>query len=212
MCRAPANHSNESVKKLLKVGDVSHHISETTLITPHLYAYHQYTSVISSNVHANNVSQCHLQSHLPVRDTTHTLSDSGYMHFIIGNVTGEHLQRCHNLITVCKYDTAVGRILNTNAEEDFSCHICTLSDSVVPVGEIAVSTTICFYIILRGYFTQEMWATWGGAAVQGSLLIWSQRSLLLYLYNKMCETFHNWGIKITKRHFPWRRWLWPHVK
>lgn len=84
-----------------------------------------------------------------------TLCDSGYMHFIIGTVTGEHLQRCHNLITVCKYDTAVGGILNTNAEEDFLCHICTLSDSVVPVGEIAVSTTISFYIILRGYFTQE---------------------------------------------------------
>lgn len=166
-CRAPANHSNESVKKLLKVGDVSQRISETTVITPHgahLHACHQYTSAISSNVHAHNVSQCYLQSHLPVRDTTHTLSDSGYMHFIMGNVTGEHLQRCHNLITVCKYDTAVGRILNTNAEEDFSCHICTLSDSVAPVGKIAVSTTICFYIILRGYFTQEMWATWGGGS------------------------------------------------
>lgn len=114
-------------KKLLKVSDVSHRISATTLITPHgaqLYAYHQYTSVISSNVHAHNVSRCRLQSHFSVRDTTHTLSDSGYMPFIIGNVTREHLQRCHNLITVCKYDTAVGGILNTNAEEDFSCHIC----------------------------------------------------------------------------------------
>lgn len=57
---------------------------------------------------------------------------------------------------MCKYDTAVGRILNTNGEEDFSCHLCTLSVNVVPAGEIVVSTTICFYIILRGYFTQQM--------------------------------------------------------
>lgn len=104
----------------------------------------------------HNVSQCHLQSHLPVRNSTHTLSDVADMHFIIENVTGEHLQRCHNLITVCKYDTAVGGVLNTNGGGDFSCHLGTLSVNVVPVGEIAVSTTICFYIILRGYFTQEM--------------------------------------------------------
>lgn len=154
--RAPANHSNESVKKQVEVADVSHRFSAAAaLITPHgaqLYAYHPYTSVISSNVHVHNVSRCRLQSHLPVSDTTHTLADSAYVPFIIGNVTGEHLQRCHNLITVCKYDTAVGGILNTNAEEDFSCHICTLSDSVVPVCEIAMSTTICFYIFLRGTF------------------------------------------------------------
>lgn len=160
-----ANHSNQGVKKRLKVADVSQRVSETALITPHLYAYHQYTSAVSSNVHVHNVSRCHLQSHLPVRETTHTPSDSGDMHFIIGNVTGEHLQRCHNLITVCKYDTAVGGILNTNAGEDFSCHICTLSDSVVPVGDIAVSTTIRFYIILRGYFTQEMCNMGKGATV-----------------------------------------------
>lgn len=118
----------------------------------HTYAYHQYTSAITSNVHVHNVSWCHLQSHLPLRDTTHTLSDTGYMHFIIENVTGEHLQRCHNLITVGKNDTAVGAILNTNSEEDFSRQICTLSDNVMPVGEIAVSTTMCFHITLRGEF------------------------------------------------------------
>lgn len=121
-CRALANHPNESVKKRLKVGDVFHRVSETTLITPHdthLHAYHQYTSAITSNLHTHNVSRCHLQSHLPVRNTARTLSDSSYMHFIIENVTGEHLQRCHNLITVCKFDPAVGGILNTNGEEDF---------------------------------------------------------------------------------------------
>lgn len=120
------------------------------------YAYHQYTSAITSNAHEHNVTRCHLQSHLPLRDTTHTLSDTGYMHFIIENVTGEHLPRCHNLITVCKNDTAVGAILNTNSEEGFSRQICTLSDNVMPVCKIAMSTTMCFNIILRGNFTREI--------------------------------------------------------
>lgn len=120
------------------------------------YAYHQYTSAITSNAHTHNVTRCHLQSHLPLRDTTHTLSDTGYMHFIIENVTGEHLPRCHNLITVCKNDTAVGAILNTNSEEGFSRQICTLTDNVIRVCEIAVSTTMCFNIILTGNFTQEI--------------------------------------------------------
>lgn len=96
------------------------------------------------------VSQCHLQSHLQVRDPTHTLSDTSYMHFVIENVTGEHLPRCHNLITLCKNDTAVCVILNTNSKEGFSRQICTLSDTVVAVGEIVVSTTMCFNIILKG--------------------------------------------------------------
>lgn len=134
----------------------------------HTYACHQYTSAITSNAHRHNVSQCHLQSHLPPRDTTHTLPDTGYMHFIIENVTGEHLPRCHNLITVGKNDTAVGAILNTNSEEGFSRQICTLSDNVIPVGEIAVSTTMCFNIILRGDFTQEIWAAERGGLPQKS--------------------------------------------
>lgn len=78
------------------------------------------------------------------------------MHFVIENVTGEHLPHCHNLITVCKNDTAVGTILNTNSDEGFSRQICTLSDNVIPVGEIAVSTTMCFNIIPRENFTQEI--------------------------------------------------------
>lgn len=85
-----------------------------------------------------------------------TLFDTGYMHFIIENVTGEHLPCCHNLITVCKNDTAVGAILNTKSEEGFSRQICTLSDNVVPAGEIAVSTTMCFNIILKENFTLEI--------------------------------------------------------
>lgn len=72
------------------------------------------------------------------------------MHFIIENVRGEHLQHCHNLITVCRNDTAVGGILNTNTEEDFSHQICILSDNVMPAAEIAASTTMCFRVILRG--------------------------------------------------------------
>lgn len=132
----------------------------------HTYAYHQHTSAITSNVHVHNVGRCHLQSHLALRDTTHTMSDTGYMHFIIGNVTGEHLQRCHNLIIVCKNDTAVGTILNTNSEEAFSRQICTLSDNVMPAGEIGVSTTVCFHITRRGNFIQEIRAAKRGLQEQ----------------------------------------------
>lgn len=138
----------------------------------------------------HNVSQCHLQSHLPVRNSTHTLSDVGYMHFIIENVTGEHLQRCHNLITVCKYDTAVGGVLNTNGGGDFSCHLCTLSVNVVPVGEIAVSTTICFNIILRGYFTQEMWAARGGG--QFKVLYWCNVVINITVVDFEISFLKNW--------------------
>lgn len=162
------------------------------------------------------ITQCYLQSHLPVRDTTHTLSDSGYMHLIIGNVTGEHLQRCHNLITVCKYDTAVGGILNTNAEDNFSRHICTLNDSVVPVGEIEVSTTICFYIILRGYFTQEMWATWGRGPQFRAFYLYDMVInitvvvLVSYQARDVPQPKYG-GNKITKRCFRWlrliKKWL-----
>lgn len=118
--------------------------------------YHQYTSAITSNANMHNVGPCHLQSHLPLMDTTHTMSDTGYMHFIIENVTGEHLPRCHNLITVCKNDTAVRAILNTNSKRGSSRRVCTLTDNVVPICEIAVSTTMCIYIILRGNLTQKL--------------------------------------------------------
>lgn len=135
------------------------------------------------------------------------------MHFIIENVTGEHLQRCHNLITVCKYDTAVGRILNTNGEEDFSCHLCTLSVNV-PAGEIAVSTTICFYIILRGYFTQEMWATCrGGRTLRGFIhVMWSLTSGLFFKWIIRFRNGKYHGMKHAKRRFPWQWWLWSPVK
>lgn len=86
----------------------------------HTYAYHQRTTAITSNANTHNVSQWDSQSHLPLSDTTHTLSDTSCMHFIIENVTWEHLPRCHNLITVCKNDTAVSMILNTNSKEGFS--------------------------------------------------------------------------------------------
>ncbi len=137
----------------------------------HTCARHQYTSTITSNAHTHNVSQCHLQSHLPARDTSHTLSDTGYMHFIIENVTGEHLPRCHNLITVCKNDTAVGTILNTNTEEGFSRQICTLSDNVIPVGEIAVSTTMCFNITLRSILFQKYELLRGGGGWEKSQIL-----------------------------------------
>lgn len=152
------------------------------------YAYHQYTSQITSNACSRDVSQCHLQSHLPQRSIIGALSDTGYMHFIIENVTGEHLPRCHNLITVCKNDTAVGVILNTNSKEGFSRQICTLSDNVMPLGEIAVSTTMCFNIILSRNFTQVIWATADGDCMQkrdvqnyrlhegGIIVIWRQNN------------------------------------
>lgn len=136
-----------------------------TVITPddthlqYVYIDDMHRCAITSNLHVRHVSRCHLQSHLPLRDTTRTPSDALYMHFIIENVTGEHLQCCHNLITVCKNDTAAGAILNTNSEEDFSRQICTLSDSLMPVCEIAVSTTMCFHIILRGVHSER--GGWG---------------------------------------------------
>lgn len=136
----------------------------------HTYAYHQHTSAITANVHVHNVGRCHLQSHLALRDPTHTMSDTGYMHFIIGNVSGEHLQRCHNLIIVCKNDTAVGAILNTNSEEDFSRQICTLSDTVMPAAEIGVSTTVRLPITRRGNFIQETRAAKRGAAGAARIL------------------------------------------
>jgi len=68
------------------------------------------------------------------------------------------------LITVCKNDTAVSAILNTNSTEGFSRPICTLSDNVGAVGEIAVSTTMCLNIILRGNFTQKIGVTGRGGS------------------------------------------------
>lgn len=78
---------------------------------------------------------CHLQSHLPPRETAHALCDTGRAHFVIGNVTREHLPRCHYLITVCRNDTVVSAILNTEKQERgaFSRQICTLSDNVAQV-------------------------------------------------------------------------------
>lgn len=123
------------------------------------YAYHQYTSAITSNANTPNVIQMPLTIPFATEWYHPRIVWHQALHFIIGNVTGEHLPRCHYLITVCRNDTVVSAILNTEKQEKgFSCQICTLSDNVVQVGKIAVSTVTCFNMVSRESLALEIWA------------------------------------------------------